>query len=289
VAALAEVVAVFAATHVLYRAVKQFTAVGGWEDAAGTNFTPGAVMAGVAVVSLLAGRRRLEAYGLGLCRWPRDLALGLVLGAAGIAVGALALGVAGARFDPSRPPDPHGPPQWLRLIGLPAVGLLVLLALLGLVRRMREGRPVSPAVGLVGLAVLLTAPPALAAALHRPPVWPDVLWLFLAAGFGEEVFFRGYVQGRVDAAFGRPWQVLGCAVGPGVLASAFLFGVIHALNTVDYFDGRWGLNWWSGLQNVLEGFVYGYLRARTSRVWAGAVAHGLIDVYTTVPALLRGG
>jgi hypothetical protein len=43
-AALAEVTAVFAATHVLYRAIKRFTLLGEWESAAGTNFIPGAVM-----------------------------------------------------------------------------------------------------------------------------------------------------------------------------------------------------------------------------------------------------
>jgi membrane protease YdiL (CAAX protease family) len=287
-AALAEVVVAFTATHVLYRAIKRFTVVGEWEAAAGTNFTPGAVMVAVTLFALLIGRRRFESYGLSLRQWSSNLNLGLALGAAGIAVGAVALGVTGFGYDPSRPPDPHRPPQLARIIGLPAVGLLVLLSLLALIRRMRSGLTVPPAVGWTILAVLLAVPPVLAACLHRPPVWPEVLWSFLAAGFGEEIFFRGYLQGRADAGFGRPWRILGCDVGPGLLVSSFLFGVIHVLNPVDYFEGRWIFNWWSGLQNLFEGFLYGYLRARTESVWAGAVAHGLLDAYVTVPGLLRG-
>jgi len=114
-----------------------------------------------------------------------------------------------------------------------------------------------------------------------------VLWNFLGAGLGEEVFFRGYIQSRVDAGFGQPWRVAGCAVGPGLIAASVLFGLIHALNTVDYFDGRWDFGWWYGLGTTIEGLLYGYLRANTGTVWAGAVSHGLVDVYTIVPGLLR--
>jgi membrane protease YdiL (CAAX protease family) len=287
-AALAEVVIVFAATHVAYRAVKRFTALGEWEAAAGTNFIPGAVMAAVTVLTLLAGRRSFEAYGLGLRRWPHDLNVGLACGMGIIALGAVGLAITGFRFDPSRPPDPNGPPQLMRMVGGPALGLLALVALLAVFRGRWGIRHAPPILSVALLVALLAVPPLLAAFLRRPPVWPAVLWNFFCAGFGEELFFRGYVQSRVDPAFGRPWRVLGCNVGPGILVSSLLFGLIHALNTVDYFSGRWDFGWWYGLQNVFEGLVYGYLRARTGSVWAGAVAHGLQDTYVMVPNLLRG-
>jgi membrane protease YdiL (CAAX protease family) len=156
-----------------------------------------------------------------------------------------------------------------------------------LFRLPRGTRDIPPAVSLTLLLALLAVPPLLAAYLHRPAVWLAVLWNFLGAGFGEEVFFRGYIQSRVDAGFGRPWRLFGCAVGPGLIASSVLFGLIHALNTVDYFGGRWDFGWWYGLGTTIEGLLYGYLRARTGSVWAGAVTHGLVDAYTTIPGLLR--
>src|SRR5262249_35282646 len=154
-------------------------------------------------------------YGLGLRRWPHDLSLGLACGTVVIAVAALALGMTGDRYDPSRPPDPSGPPQFMRTLGAPVVGLLALLALLVWFRMVGRRRHTPAAVSLAVLLALLAMPPLLAAYLGRPTVWPAVLWNFLGAGFGEEVFFRGYIQSRVDAGFGRPWRVWACALGPG--------------------------------------------------------------------------
>jgi membrane protease YdiL (CAAX protease family) len=286
--ALAEVTAVFAVTHVLYRAIKRFTLVGEWEGAAGTNFIPGAVMVAVTVGMLLFGRRQVEQYGLGLQRWPRDLNLGLACGTVVIACGAVALGVTGFRYDPSRPPEPHDPAQFIRTLGSPAIGLLALLALLASLRFVR-GRPhMPPFVSLAVLAALLAVPPLLAAYLHRPAVWLAVLWNFFGCGFGEEVFFRGYIQSRADMGFGRPWRLLGCDVGPGLAVSSLLFGLIHALNTFDYFGGRWDFGWRYGLSATFVGILYGYLRARTGSIWPGAVTHGMVDAYTIVPGLLHG-
>lgn len=246
-AALAEVTVMFAATHVLYRAIKRFTLLGEWEGAAGTNFIPGMAMVAMTVGALLVGRRRFEPYGLGVRRWPQDLNLGLACATVVIAVAAVALGVTGYRYDPNRPPDPNGPPQLMRTLGSPVIGLLALLALLVLFRLARGKPHTPPAVSLAILVALLAVPPLLAAYLHRSAVWLAVLWNFLGCGFGEEVFFRGYIQSRVDAGFGRPWRVLGCVVGPGLIMSSLLFGLIHALNTVDYFGGRWDFGWWYGL------------------------------------------
>lgn len=285
---LAEVTVVFAATHVLYRAIKRFTLLGEWEGAAGTNFIPGVVMVTVTVCALVVGRRRFEPYGLGLRRWPQDLNLGLACGVVVIAVAAVALGVTGYRYDSNRPPDPNGPPQLMRTLGAPAIGLFALLALFASFRFVRGRWHTQPAVSLFVLVALLAVPPLFAAYFHRPAVWLTVLWGFLGCGFGEEVFFRGYIQSRVDAGFGWPWRVLGCAVGPGLIVSSLLFGLIHVLNTVDYFGGRWDFGWWYGLGTTTIGLLYGYLRARTGSVWAGAVTHGMVDAYAIVPGLLRG-
>jgi membrane protease YdiL (CAAX protease family) len=113
-----------------------------------------------------------------------------------------------------------------------------------------------------------------------------VLWLLFGAGLGEEVFFRGYIQSRLNGSFGRPWRVLGLQFGAGLIVSSLLFGFIHALNTVDYFSGRFEFAWlWWGT-NFFAGLFFGCLRERTGGVLPGAITHGVQDVLAEVPGLL---
>jgi membrane protease YdiL (CAAX protease family) len=67
-----------------------------------------------------------------------------------------------------------------------------------------------------------------------------------------------------------------------------LFGFVHALNTVDYFHSRFDFGWSYGLQAVVEGLVFGALRAKTGSVWPGAITHGLVDVFARIPRLRLG-
>lgn len=81
-------------------------------------------------------------------------------------------------------------------------------------------RRIPPAVGLVVLAALISLPLIVAWCFTRP--LPDVvvavLWTFFGAGFGEEIFFRGYIQSRVNEAFGRPCSFLGLGACPAFSA-----------------------------------------------------------------------
>lgn len=96
---------------------------------------------------------------------------------------------------------------------------------------------------------------------------------------GEELFFRGYVQSRVDHVFGRPWRVRGVAVGWGLIFSALLFGLLHALNTVDYFRARFDFAWgWAGGTMVM-GLVFGFIREKTGSVIPCIVVHGSWNVW----------
>jgi membrane protease YdiL (CAAX protease family) len=105
-------------------------------------------------------------------------------------------------------------------------------------------------------------------------------------GFGEEVFFRGYIQSRLNQEFGRPFRIMGVEFGLGLIVSSLLFGFIHVLNTVDYFSGRGAFAWWWWLSTFATGLFYGCLREKTGSVLAGGVHHGLIDVMAEVPSLL---
>jgi len=145
-------------------------------------------------------------------------------------------------------------------------------------------------LGLFLLAGLLCLPVVLAAALDRQPmlVLAGVGWLFACAGFGEEIFFRGYVQSRVNQAFGRPWRVFGVECGLGLVVSSLLFGAIHVLNTVNYFSGDFDFAWWLGLMNVFAGLSFGLVREKTGSIVASGVAHGLLDVLVQIPRILAG-
>jgi membrane protease YdiL (CAAX protease family) len=115
-----------------------------------------------------------------------------------------------------------------------------------------------------------------------------VLWLLLGAGCGEEIFYRGYIQSRVNMAFGRPLRFLGIQFGMGLLVSSLLFGFLHALNSVDYFDRRFTFAWGFGVANVGTGLLYGCLRESTGSVVAGAVTHAVLDVLVIIPGLISG-
>ncbi len=81
--------------------------------------------------------------------------------------------------------------------------------------------------------------------------WPTALGLALAAGIGEEIFFRGILQKRL-----------------GLWGQALLFGLAHA-------------SYATVLQVVLPfglGLFFGYLVRRGGSLWVPITAHVLFDV-----------
>ncbi|HET6880660.1 MAG TPA: CPBP family intramembrane glutamic endopeptidase [Pirellulales bacterium] len=284
---LIEVAAVFAAVHVSYRAIKGFTVIGRWEGAAGTNFTPGVVMAVSTCAILLLTRKDFRAYGLSLDRWGEHLSLGLTCTLVEVAFGAFALVISGYEFDASRPPDPHSTPDWRKLAvaaGILVAGWTIVLAMVSSRRRSVRGLP--PLLSIALIAAVAAVPPVVGTTLGKPFSCLTVLWLFFGAGFGEETFYRGYIQSRVDEAWGRPWRMLGFEFGAGLLVSSFLFGLLHALNTVDYFHGRYDFGWGMGISSVFVGIYFGLIRTHTQSVLPGAIIHGLTDVLARLPNVL---
>jgi len=284
--AVSEVLAAFVLTHVGYRAIKQFTIVGQWEGAAHTNFTPGVVMIAVALLAIFAGRRNFAAYGLGLDKWRYHLCTGLACSILSLAITGVAWLMVRVPFDATRPPDPHAAIDPLRLLRLAAVMVPGYVAVLAFVRRSRPWLQRAPTVViLLGIASLMSVLPLTAVFYGQRPMWLTALWLFFGAGCGEEIFYRGYIQSRVDEAFGRPWRMLGFEFGLGLLVSSLLFGLVHALNTVDYFHGRWDFGWSMGAQSVIVGLFYGLLRTKTQSVVPGAIIHGLSDIFAFTASL----
>jgi membrane protease YdiL (CAAX protease family) len=75
----------------------------------------------------------------------------------------------------------------------------------------------------------------------------------------------------------------GFEFGPGLAVSSLFFGLIHSLNTVDYFHGNFDFGWWYGVQNLFTGLFFGLIRARTGSVLPGAIVRGLQDAFARIP------
>lgn len=107
-----------------------------------------------------------------------------------------------------------------------------------------------------------------------------VLVMVLFVGFLEEYFFRGILQSRLNACFGRPWSVWGVQFGAGLVITAVLFGLFHPLSSSAPFPWPWAV--WTGA----TGIVFGLVREKTGSVLASALVHGgiLIPAALFVPA-----
>ena len=80
----------------------------------------------------------------------------------------------------------------------------------------------------------------------------DIVWLAMASGLAEEIFFRGAMQ--------PAW---------GLLVSAFVFGCVHVGPSRKYLP-------WTGWAIVM-GLLFGLIYEMTGVLWGPIVAHVLIN------------
>lgn len=106
-----------------------------------------------------------------------------------------------------------------------------------------------------------------AATVSRGPHLPGITYLLFAVGFGEEIFFRGYIQSRLNEGFGRPFCTWNTHWGWGLIMTALLFGLIHVFNPI-------GTPWWS-VWTFFAGLFFGFLREKTGSILAPATVHGV--------------
>ena len=179
-------------------------------------------------------------------------------------------------------------------LNLASIGQLIAWGLLALYLLWRSGiRPAGIGLGRLrfrpdvlggaGLAALIGLPGLLlyvagralglnaeveAAGLHSS--WWRIPVLVLAAfanGFAEEVVVVGYLITRL--------RQLGLTERQALALSSGLRGLYHL------YQG-----FAAGLGNVVMGVVFGYVWARTGRLWPLVIAHGLIDTVAFVGYLL---
>ena len=101
--------------------------------------------------------------------------------------------------------------------------------------------------------------------------WKEVIASLLLVALPEEVFYRGYLQTRLDAVFRGRVRILGAAVGWSVVVTAALFAVGHLVEP--RFDR---------LGTFFPGLVFGWLRARTGTVAAAVFFHALCNIWAQV-------
>jgi hypothetical protein len=127
--------------------------------------------------------------------------------------------------------------------------------------------------------LLLVLPLLVGAAFGRPTLglFSTVLWQLAFGGFGEELFYRGYIQSTVNEEYGRTWSIEGVAYGPGLLVSSALYGLDRALNTFKPLQGVFSVSWSWGFYAFSVGVFYGFIREHTGDIVGSGVANGLID------------
>jgi len=100
-----------------------------------------------------------------------------------------------------------------------------------------------------------------------------VIFYLLLLGPGEEVLFRGAIQSRLNAAFGRPFELFGARWGWGAVLASVLFSLMHVLNLPALYEGHWAPLWWAGPVTFCLALPFAYLRERTGSVVAPALLH----------------
>ncbi len=110
-------------------------------------------------------------------------------------------------------------------------------------------------------------------ALAHPRLPPDLLATAFAqlvvVALPEELFFRGYLLGRLELAFPPRRRLLGGGVGLALVLSAALFALGHVL--VDGNPRR--------LAVFFPGLLFGWLRSSTGSILAGTLVHAAANLY----------
>ncbi|HOT91653.1 MAG TPA: CPBP family intramembrane metalloprotease [Anaerolineae bacterium] len=255
--AVVEVVIVFGLTLLLI-ALVSLSPISRWERQV-TNwfFVEYGVMIVFPLLLLVASHRNLAAYGLSL----RNVSYHLDIAATAFVP--VAIASAAIAFVDYR--------EWSGSLILAAVQIAVLFALGWLLKR----KPTANDNGSLLSTVLPIACLNLTLEARVGNALSAFVFYVFFVGLGEELLFRGYIQSRLNAAFGKPFRFFGVNWGWGIVITAALFGLMHILNIGSLVIGRWELAWWWGLWTFFGGLVLGFVREKSFSIIAPTILHGL--------------
>lgn len=98
----------------------------------------------------------------------------------------------------------------------------------------------------------------------------NIFYYVFIVGFGEEVFFRGYIQSSLNRYFGKSFIIGNVTFGWGLIVAAALFGLSHALVTV---PPTWPWAVWT----FIMGLSLGFIREKDGSILAAVLLHAMID------------
>jgi membrane protease YdiL (CAAX protease family) len=268
---IVEVLAVFSSFQLITILLPGVSGLVRWEQRVlGWSYFTGFLMVLIPTLAMVLQKRELELYGLTLRRWETSLDVGLkgYLYMVTPQILLTLLSSDGAAY--------------LHVDGSLVLSFSMLVTLFLLLRRLtgRSYKPFSSTrVRLLVAAVLLAIPLLLGAVYERLTlkVFSTILWQLIFGGFGEELFYRSYVQSTVNEEYGRPWSVEGVAFGPGLLVSSALYGLSRALNTVRPLQGVYTVSWSWGFFAFSVGVFYGFIREHTGDIVGSGVTNSLVD------------
>lgn len=221
---------------------------------------------------LWLARRKFKPYGYTLDNWRADLETGLqgyvaLLVPWGLGLGAFfLLGIGYNDFAGA---------------GIFAIGYAIAIWLMFAVlnKRQKEVNDKTTRTNLIVVACIVLFPILVAVMRSRLSllVVSTVVWQLVFSGIGEEFYWRGYMQSRLNEGFGRPWQILGVAFGPGLIIASILFGLSHVLNGFNPFWGQYEFYWGWGIMTTFSGLFFGLVREKSGSILAPGLAHGLPD------------
>ncbi len=278
-----EILIVYGVMRLLGQAIR----VTGFMDAEvrlfGWSYLGGLLQMGVPLAVIWLSRRPWADYGVTLAGWQNNLDIGIK--AYLVRIIPYVLGIGGTMLLKL---DYRMLPGGLLVALAEILGIAVLLWVL---RHQSEEKALASArSNVIALVALLLLPIVVGLAMRRLTliVVSTVVWQFVFSGFGEEIFLRGYVQSRLNQAFGRPWTFFGVQCGPGLVIAALLFGLLHAFNTYNPAAGQYTLAWGWALFTVFGGLFFGLIREKTGSLLGCGVAHGLPDAVGEALAKVMG-
>jgi len=105
----------------------------------------------------------------------------------------------------------------------------------------------------------------------RPGFADELLGQLLVIALPEEMFYRGYLQTRLERAFDNKLRLLGAQVGAGVLLTSAIFAVGHFLSTPDA----------ARLAVFFPSLLFGWLRARTGAIGSAVLYHAACNLFSS--------
>jgi len=264
--AVIEVVVVFVLIWLIL-ALVGLSPLGDWERqiTGRFNFIEYTLIIAITLLVLVISRKNLASYGISFrnLRHHLDIAVTAFLP---VALGYLPIAFIGNNHK-----------QWWGSLIMTGVNIAVLFFLGWMLRR----KPTRNESGIfVGALLLITVSNLTQRAPLDNPLSGFIYYIFFV-GFGEELLFRGYIQSRLNEAWGRPFRFFGVPWGWGLVITSVIFGLMHVVNIGSLVNGNWRLEPWWGLWTFFGGLVSGFVREKTGSIVAPSILHGLPQAIST--------